>query len=488
MRRRDYLRAGVVLAGAGALGRPVTARETSADRESASYAPLGRLGIEGTKEVVVSDPGETAYVATSDGYATVDLSDPANPALLADRRGLLSDRENGPLEAVWDVNLSRDRLAVVAPANARDAPSGVLSVDVSDPATPAHEGFYETDFPIHNCYLEDGTCYLTGHGEERNPLVIVDLDASPPRELGRWSLPEYDDRWAEIDPSLRPLHDVWVNGETAYLAYWDAGTWMVDVSDPTAPAYLGHVSPHPVETLQTPARRERLVPPGNHHFVTTDRDGRLLGIGKESWAYRADDGYVGGPSGIDLYDVSDPSAPVRLGSIDPPPTPDPTPGGVWTTAHNFEIRNGLLYSSWYQGGVKRTDVSDPTAPELTAWWRAPDRGNFWTAQTGVATEFFVAGGIGASGADPGVWTFPDRAGTQSDAPSLTPTPTPSRETPTASATPSRTPTASPSPSPTETTATTVPGFGLSATLGAVGSAVWWVRRSLGDQDEPPVDQ
>lgn len=407
--RRRYLGAvgGGTLAGlAGQSGTPE------------EYGPLGRVTVRGAKEAVVADG--VAYVAATDGFATVDVSDPHSPRLLAERRDLLADRDGGPMQQVYDAKVDDDRLLVVGPANPlRDVPRAVLLYDVSDPAAPERLAVHETGYPIHNCVLEDGVAYLTGNDGDANPLVM--LDAGSGEELGRWSLVDADAAWGDVPPILRSLHDVWVQGGLAYLAHWDAGTWVVDVSDPGAPRTVAQVRGRgPEELAAVPTvRTEQLERPGNDHYVAVNEDASLLGVGTEAW----DDGDTdteGGPGGIELWDVSDLDAPRRLSTIDPPPTPDASFGGVWTTAHNFEFGRGHLYSAWYRGGVRVHDVSDPTAPVERRSWRETEGASFWTARSATPGEFFVASSVGSSGAlssrlttpsdgdEPaGLYTFPD---------------------------------------------------------------------------------
>lgn len=504
--RRTLLRSiGGAAAGVGAAGLGVgigTAHETPtpderiADSEgdsrtpdSVSYEPLSTLSLPGTKELVTSADGTTGYAAVTDGYATVDLSALTQPTVLAERRDLLADRENGPLRQVHDVNVDDDRLLVVGPANA--VPEGLnaaILVDVGDPADPRQIAVHETDFPIHNCLLRDGYAYLTGNGATGNPLVILDVRDGI-EEIGRWSLFDHDDRWRDVHSSLRTLHDVWVTDDIAYLAQWDAGTWLLDVSDPAAPEYLSDVGSTDVETLSTldrqGARRESLTPPGNSHYVATNADGTVLAVGEETWA--VDGGATGGPCGIDLYDCADPTAPTRLASIEPPPSPNPTSDGLWTTAHNFELDGDVLYSSWYRGGVKRHDITDPAEPREVAWWRNPRETSFWTARTAVSGEYFVAADMSVSGArsvapEAGIYLFPDRGGTQSPPPepaltgsfehNSTLTPTPSSEsasTPSSEGTLTSTPT---STTDDESSAARTPGFGVGSAFLALGVAAW----------------
>jgi PGF-CTERM protein len=254
--------------------------------------------------------------------------------------------------------------------------------------------------------------------------------------------------------------------------------------------------------------------PGNDHYVAVNEDATVMAVGGESWDNPTTDG--GGPTGIRLYDVSDRTAPEELATIAPEDAPDLTRQGTWTTSHNFEVANGRLYSSWYEAGVKVHDISDPANPEMLAWWRKPDEAMFWTAQLGVAGDFFVASSYGVRGHFSGLYTFPDEAGEQSSPPApfetstpytrdtttATPTETPtatSTETPTdtATETPTETATATATPTedPTQTTsdpggdATTdddgggqgMPGFGVGAAVAGLGLGAYrYLRRNDGE--------
>jgi hypothetical protein len=486
MRRRAFLRGLGVAAGAGALGSAGVAGHptptddgtptegTEAPTDGAGYGPLGHLDLAGTTETVVSPDGRTAYVAARTGYATVDLSNPAEPTLLAERRGLLADREGGPLRGIQDVKLDGDRLLVVGPANPmRDALAAAVLVDVSDPTAPERVAVRETDYPIHNCFLRDGVAYLTANGADGNPLVVLDAEAGLER-VGSWSLFDHDDAWRDVAGSLRSTHDVWVQDGLAVIAGWDAGVWLLDVSEPSDPTYVADFGGRPPATLAAldgaAASRESTAPPGNTHYTQLSEDGSLLGVGRETWGVNRDDGVAGGPSGVDLYDLSDPAAPERLATVDPPPTPEPTFGGIWTTSHNFDIAGDTLYTSWYQGGVKRHDISDPAAPVQETWWRAPSRTRFWTAQAGVPGEFFVAADMGVNGGSPGVFTFPDEPGlgAADPDPPLTADGT----------VPATVRTSTPTATDTSTATTTerdAPGFGVAGaltSLGTLGLAAW----------------
>lgn len=439
--RRDVLRGlGTAALAGGAVG-------SAASQEG--YEPLGSVGVPGAKEAVVGY--DHAFLATGDGFAVVDIADPAEPSVVYENRSVLADREGGPLGDIQDVKVDGNRLLVAGPANGATDLNAFVLYDVSDPAAPERVGAVETEFFHHNTFLRDGYAYLASNDGEGNPLVVYD---GTTEEVGRWGLLDANEGWRAVPAPLKTLHDIYVRDGVAYLAYWDAGTYIVDVGNPATPELLTKLrgpDPSAFEGMDgSAARRESFLPPGNDHYVTVNEDATLLGVGMESWGTDGE----GGPSGIDLYDIADPTAAEKVGTVAPPPTDDPTFGGTWTTAHNFEFAAGRLYAAWYAGGVRLLDVSDPATPEELRAWRDSDSTSFWTAQAARPGEFFLASSRGdpseGSGDGGRVYTFPEP-----DLPAQTTT-----------------------RAPTSTTATdgngvepypvSTPGFGVTAALGALG--------------------
>ena len=171
MDRRSVLRLAVGGLGLHAVGSVAGAT---------GYEPLGSITVPGAKEAVVGADGVTVYVATTTGYAIVDVSDPRRPQLLHQDRNLVVDPEGGPLHGIQDVSVAGERLLVVGPADGGQSElRAAIIYDVSDPAAPVLLDHHETDFPIHNATLAGDRAYLTGNDGEANPLVIVDLNGSP---------------------------------------------------------------------------------------------------------------------------------------------------------------------------------------------------------------------------------------------------------------------------------------------------------------------
>ncbi|WP_132057279.1 PGF-CTERM sorting domain-containing protein [Halorussus amylolyticus] len=471
MRRREFL--------GGAVGVAALSTVGIAAGHEGPYRPLGSVSIPKAAEAVPDEAGEFAYVAAMDGFAVVDIMVPSDPVIVAEERDLFADRETGPLRQIQDVKVEGDTLLVAGPADPKigEVLQGVVVYDVSDPENPEQVGFFETDYPIHNCHLRDEVAYLTGNNGEDNPLVTVDVSDDDPEEIGRWSMLDRDEAWGEVESNLRQIHDVWVGDGRAYLAHWDAGTWILDVSDPANPEYVAQVGGRPRDELaeisEEDAREHVLRPPGNDHYSMPNEDGTLLGINKESWEADGE----GGPGGVELWDISDVEDPERLSAIEAPPSPDPTISGTWTTSHNFDIVGDRLFSSWYQGGVKIHDISDPANPEELIWWRMPDEAAFWTAK--LATDrFFVASSTGRlEGSEGALYTFENAANheSQKNPPSLTTTANQTAGDAETTQTTTEEAALADDTATAEESSGSVPGFGIPAALAALLGVGAWRR-------------
>lgn len=421
MQRRTFLEAGV-----GAVGAALTLGTVSGQEEPA-FEPLSSLDIPGATEVVVHPNQEIVYVAVGDGIAAVDIA--ANqPEIVAEDRELETD-DGLTMAELWDCWLWEDRLILAGPANGGSAGRGFGLYDISTPESPERLTIYESDTFVHNSSFDDGVVYLTGSGLPDQPLVMVDVSDDDPTEVGRFSISDADEAWGDVSPLRRDLHDVHVHDGIAYMAHWDAGTWLVDVSDPTDPEVLSSVGEYSATELSEATEREtaigRIVPPGNDHVTTVDDDATVLAVGEEAWAVSLDDERQGGAGGVRLYDISDRTNPQELAKIEPPESHGQTQTEWFTTAHNLDIDGDRLLTSWYFGGVKIHDISDPANPEEIAWWRDPTAAAFWTVQSAgdtiVASSINIQSKIGAgpNATRDALFVFPNQAGTQPDAPSLT---------------------------------------------------------------------
>lgn len=490
MRRRTLLQA-IPLAATGALTGAGTAAAASASPDQLS--PRGELSVDGLSEVVVGPSGEVAFGALRDGVVAVDVSDPSDPVELARTTGILEDAVGGPVEDVFDVSVDGDRLVVAGP---RSPPGGDAAgfelYDVSDPSALERIAGSETGHGVHNCYLDGETVYLTGTGAPDEPVVIYDVSGDP-EEVARWSVTDADGAWEDVSTTYRNCHDVTVRSDVATVAFWDAGTWLLDVTDPASPAAIGRVGGLAPSTLaaRPPGALVQMIElPGNSHYPELGPGGDRLAVGKEA-GDQEDTDHDGGPGGIELWDVSDPAAPERRSILAPP-------NGGEDTAHNFGWRGGRLYAAWYGAGVAVYDLSDPAEPSLLGSWADEETTSFWTARP--ADGGFVASSYADPRTDPqdrfeGVGaklvTFPEpEADDPTAASTMTPRSVPTSTSATSTATTTGGATTQDTTAATSTAPTTdttrdrpQPGFGILASLGGTGLAAWRLaRRNRGDGD------
>jgi hypothetical protein len=476
-------------ADAGTAGTATAATTASAATAAAdaSFGPRARLDVPGTMEAVVGEDGTVVYVATLDGVAAVDVSDPDDPTELVRVSGIASDVDGGPLENIFDLHVAGDRLAVGGPGFGGTDLMGFAVFDVSDPASPERTAFHRTGYGIHNLFFDGQVVYLTANGRSGKPVAMVDVSGDDPERVGEFTPAPYD-----LYPGT--IHDVYVAGDTLYACYWDLGTWLVDVSDPADPQARLRVG----YDLDADADTTRNELPGNSHYAQPHPDGDVLAVGKETFEDEETEA-DGAPGGVELWDVSDLSAPSRETIIAPPEETADQPTG---TAHNFGWRGDRLYVSWYRGGVRVYDAGDPAAPTRLAAWRDGDQGNFWTAKP--VHDGFVASSTGLQHEDaaPGLFFFPEPSGDGEPVRTMEPLApadyradfgTGGGSTPTTPGTPDETPpdtetvidTATTTDSPGDPgtdagTATTAPGFGTLTALAAGGLAGWRLLRNRGE--------
>ena len=115
------------------------------------------------------------------------------------------------------------------------------------------------------------------------------------------------------------VFNVAISGDIAYVADWDMGLKILDVSNPVVPVLLGTYIA------------------GSSYAIDVAVSGNL--------AYLA---YFG--EGLQILDVSDPSAPVLVGAY------------TAESAYGVTLSGDLAYVMQFNGGLTVLDVSDPSAP------------------------------------------------------------------------------------------------------------------------------
>lgn len=307
--------------------------------------------------------GNHAFVANGEGVTVVDWHDPTRPEVVAD--------VDVPGVGVDDVKMDGDLMAASSQGAEDQADVGTHFYDISDPADPRLLGTFQVlPAGVHNHYLDGDVAYLCKEfpfGDSN--LQIVDVsDPTDPTLVTKWAV---EDVHPELDTRVCFVHDVVVQGDLAYVAYWDAGTRILDVSDPAEPVEIAGFGeapdasePAPGEldfvNPDSPFARRVLGPPGNVHLSVPSPDGEFVYTNWETYV-------PGGQGPMKVWDVSDLEAPVEVATIEPPDI-DVNPPFTLKTSHNFDVTRNRLYTTWYDGGTRIFDVTDPTEPtELSSY-------------------------------------------------------------------------------------------------------------------------
>ncbi|MEA5387270.1 hypothetical protein VB779_09530 [Haloarculaceae archaeon H-GB11] len=203
----------IVTAGSGS----VAANSNRSNGTGASVSDLrlfSEAAVGNSHEVVTQ--GRYAYVATGSGMAVVDWRNPGRPEVVA------SLDASDPAGGILDVKVEGD-LALLS----SNGGPGITLVDVSDPANPEEITFFDLGHDVHNGFLLDGHAYLTVNESVDNVFseartAIVDVsDPSSPSKVGEYRLGDHFPKFAAS--GVAPCHDIYVQDDLLYQAYWDAG-------------------------------------------------------------------------------------------------------------------------------------------------------------------------------------------------------------------------------------------------------------------------
>lgn len=375
---------------------------------------LALVGFADAKEILGSDLGRfsdvqfwesTAVVtingragATGGGFIVLDLSTKAAPTVVGRYRSGSDDN--------WYTKITPDGKFVflTANGNANPAPGatsnaqdfgsklrGIHIVDLQRPNQPTLVGFEPAPVRVVNLAVWRGTdpgsvfvaasmvydrAGLMAGPAETNDLNYVGIyhfvppqpqgggAASTPAELqeiARWR-PTNAAGAANAFP-----HDLSVgvhplNGkQLLFVAYWDAGGYIVDVTDPARPALASHVPP---------------VGPADH--VHTFKPHAML-IGGTYYAVLAPETFAAEPSGTyRLVNVTEARKPQVVGAWTPPPGDLVNPEPLLYSPHEFHVANERLYASQFHGGV--WVLALPSMEPIAAWQAShgdPRRTNDW---------------------------------------------------------------------------------------------------------------
>ena len=273
---------------------------TSASAQGVTFEMVGI--IPGPAELVRIQ-GDRAYVSGGHTFTIWDISDPANPVA----RG----SHTFPQE-IWGFRLTEDRAYVGANF------FGLGILDISDPDAPALLGQHKTLGQTKIGDIASGKVGIIDHMEG---FVLVDVsDETAPAGMGSFFLDGY-------------ARDVVTAGTIAYATDSPSGLYVFDLSRPGMP--------EPVGVIHAPA-----APRDIEVSVGTDSRPTLI---------------VGAGGGdLQVYDVSDPTAPRKLSSFE-------TPG----RATRVSLDGHHAFVADTEAGVRVVDLSDPANPVAAGRFETP---------------------------------------------------------------------------------------------------------------------
>lgn len=340
--RRDAVKSAAVLGGAASIiGGTATATGEPTSLNLVGHSLLGNPDggfAEGDQREDLGLAAVGSFL-TDNGTYIVDVSDPANPRRV-DHVPLADTR-------CADVKFDPERELVYRSNewNNGDGRNGfdVLETDADGNWVEAHHhsiDMFSADHGVHNItpIVRNGRTYLVlSFSVGGDPLVVVDVtDPATPVEVET-----YQDGSDNI-------HDVTIRGDLGFVAHWDAGLRIVDVSDPESIDEVAafdyrsrdyenahFARAHPSDDLVVLGDEIGTGDPGPKHAIWFDAD---AGTTKELSTFRAPQENARQPTGHQAF---------------------------WWTGHNFDFGgpgDSLLFSGDYKAGVQVFDLSDPSDP------------------------------------------------------------------------------------------------------------------------------
>ncbi len=322
-----------------------------------------------------------AHEGPPKNFTGVDVTDPKNPKVVVQTELPHNRIRSNSLETCG--NLMAVAYQVLVPGL---EPAGIELFDISTPESPKSISFFDCSGPhsrgVHAVWFVDGeTIHFAGGAADftpRNqlddqPYRIIDVkNPSKPREIGRWWMPgtrEGDEAPAPkrlpIDSGFR-AHNTNVypdRPDRAYVGYLDGGAFILDISDIGSPKVISNFNPHP----PYPGFTHTVLPLFSRDLLIVS-DECVMDLGAD-WPK--------------LTWVVDARVETNLVPISTLPMPAVETygrkGGRYGSHNLHENRPGetsfksdnLIFSTFFNGGVRAYDISNPLQPKEVAAFVPP---------------------------------------------------------------------------------------------------------------------
>jgi hypothetical protein len=371
---------------------------------------LGHLDMPGGGQVVVEDGyAYVGHMKPPYGTSIVDVRDPARPRIVATIKLPTDDSHTHKVRVVGDVMVvnveQNDRHAIrrglklneaearltgelgrppseAELAHALNAPESLLPkirhvlahgyrdggfkvYDVADKTRPKEIAYVRTHgVGVHRFDMDSRYAYISTEmeGFHGNILVVYDMaDPAHPAEVSRWWMPGQHVAAGET-PHWRGLshrlHHALRFGDELWAAVWFAGVRVLDASDIRNLKVTGEFNYHP--PFPEPTHTVAPVPlrwQGRQVAVAVDEEHDHVRGQLHGGLWFLD---------VDARDAIRPIGMFHLSELDSPFSRSAPRFG----AHQFQERvaDHRLYCTWFSGGLRMLDISDPTAPEEIGWY------------------------------------------------------------------------------------------------------------------------
>ncbi|HUR68661.1 MAG TPA: hypothetical protein VM370_05390 [Candidatus Thermoplasmatota archaeon] len=367
---------------------------------------LRRVGGIDLEALLAGEPGRASDLQFHEGLAAVAVNGGSGGFALLDATSLkVLSRYRSGSEDNWYVKFTPDGRYILLTANgnfqAAPAAEGALEaltrgtlshaarglqvVDIADPSRPTLVGAYASPIRLINVatWESGGATYVAASvvgdrsiqgapapGAVANGVDVLRLDdGGTPIRVARWDVP------GGPDPAIL-AHDLSVEihpltGQTIlYVAGWDAGALLVDVSNPTAPRLIGAFDP------MDPAIHVHTVKP--HPGLV---EGRHLTLASPET-------FAGESSGrYHLLDTTDPAHPALVTTWDLPGNLTNAENLMWSP-HEFSLAEGKAWTSNFHAGAIALDLRDELRP-IAAWAAPPAPPREGSAKWAVDVETVV---------------------------------------------------------------------------------------------------
>lgn len=306
----------------------------------------------------------------------LDVSDLAHPRLVRQLEHPANTRCH-KVQLAGDVLIQNNELPYWAMGADPTPRTGLTVYDVSDPADPVEVGFHPADGEgTHRLWLSELPYAHISHtlpGGRTQSYDIVDLTVpAHPVSVGSWSVPgtfagDADSWWDGHAQEQQGVHGVIPHGDRAYVACFDSGMAIVDISDPSQPTLVSRISWSP--------------PFGGFVHTTLPLPGRGLVVATSEGVPHQ---LQGGDKRIWVIDIRDERHPVTIATL-PEPVPPASTGaasyadlpGTYGPHNLHENRPGSLiseqtiFATYSNAGLRVWDLANPFQPREIAHFVPP---------------------------------------------------------------------------------------------------------------------